>query len=80
MSKKSNVNPDHYKTAGREPQGHDVLQEAERQKMRQEQAWLEQQAAGRKPNPKERESDQPKSNEPAEEDAGKGAVEDKETE
>ncbi|MEO7653617.1 MAG: hypothetical protein ABIZ80_24425 [Bryobacteraceae bacterium] len=32
MSKhKSNVNPDHYKTAGREPIGRDVIQEVQRQ-------------------------------------------------
>jgi hypothetical protein len=30
MSKHSNVNPDHYKTAGRERQGEDVVHEIER--------------------------------------------------
>ncbi len=32
MSKKSNVNPDHYKTAGRERPGQDVVQEIQKQK------------------------------------------------
>ncbi len=31
MGKKSNVNPDHFKTAGREPQGQDVVHEVQRQ-------------------------------------------------
>jgi hypothetical protein len=34
MSKKINVNPDHYKTAGRERQGEDVVPELEKQKLR----------------------------------------------
>jgi hypothetical protein len=40
MGKKSNVNPDHYKTAGREPQGQAVLQELERQKFTEKKARL----------------------------------------
>lgn len=31
MSKYNNVKPDHFKTAGREPQGQDVVHEVERQ-------------------------------------------------
>ena len=37
---KSNVNPDHYKIAGRERQGEDIVQEAKRQKYAKEQARL----------------------------------------
>jgi len=49
MSKKSNVNPDYYKTAGREPQGQAVVQEVERQKFREQEAFLEKQARRRNP-------------------------------
>lgn len=45
MSKHSNVNPDHYKTRGREPQGQEVLHELHRQKLTREQAELEEQSA-----------------------------------
>ena len=39
MSKhKSNVNPDHYKTAGREPIGRDVNQEVQRQEFAESKA------------------------------------------
>ena len=31
MGKKNNVNPDHYKTAGRERQGEDIVQEIHKQ-------------------------------------------------
>jgi hypothetical protein len=31
MSKYNNVKPDHFKTAGREPQGRDVVHEIQRQ-------------------------------------------------
>ena len=31
MSKKSNVNPDHYKVAGRERQGENIVQSAQSQ-------------------------------------------------
>ena len=33
MGKKSNVNPDHYKTAGRERQGEDIDQAVHKQKL-----------------------------------------------
>lgn len=35
MSKKSNVNPDHYKTAGRTRQGENIVQEIQTQKYAQ---------------------------------------------
>ena len=35
MSQKSNVNPDHYKQAGRDRQGENVLHERERAEMEQ---------------------------------------------
>lgn len=38
MSKKVNVNPDHYKTAGRERQGDDIVQEIHKQKFAQAKA------------------------------------------
>ena len=38
MGKKSNVNPDHYKTAGRERQGEDIAQEQHRQEYAQAKA------------------------------------------
>jgi hypothetical protein len=37
MSSKSNVNPDHYKTAGRGRQGEDVVPELEKQRLAAEQ-------------------------------------------
>jgi hypothetical protein len=45
MGKKSNVNPDHYKTAGRERQGEDIAQEQHRQQYAQ--AKVAQRKAGR---------------------------------
>jgi hypothetical protein len=51
MSKKSNVHPDHYKTAGRDPQGQDVIQEVERQKFREQEASLDKQAGRKNPVP-----------------------------
>ncbi|HEY8536673.1 MAG TPA: hypothetical protein VIL25_09485 [Vicinamibacterales bacterium] len=33
MSRKSNVNPDHYKLRGRDRQGEDIRQAAERQRL-----------------------------------------------
>jgi len=36
MSRKSNVNPDHYKQAGRGRQGQDVVHEVERQKFKEQ--------------------------------------------
>jgi hypothetical protein len=41
MSKNINVNPDHYKVAGRERQGEDVVQREQRKTMAQQQAELE---------------------------------------
>ena len=41
MSKNINVNPDHYKVAGRERQGEDVVQPEQRKTMTQQQAELE---------------------------------------
>lgn len=38
MSKNINVNPDHYKGAGRERQGEDIVQSAERKVLKQQQA------------------------------------------
>lgn len=35
---KANVNPNHYKTAGRERQGEDIVQEIHKQKLAQEEA------------------------------------------
>jgi hypothetical protein len=46
MGKKSNVNPDHYKTAGRDPQGQSVLQEVQRRKYKEAQAQLSRDTAG----------------------------------
>jgi hypothetical protein len=49
VSKKVNVNPDHYKTAGRERQGDDIVQEIHRQKFAQAKAETRQskKAAGK---------------------------------
>jgi|SoiMethySBSTD1v2_1073268.scaffolds.fasta_scaffold1951409_2 hypothetical protein len=38
MAKKSNVHPDHYKTAGREPVGQGLVQELEKQVLTQGQS------------------------------------------
>ncbi len=38
MGKKNNVNPDHYKTAGRERQGEDIVQEIHKQEYTQAEA------------------------------------------
>ena len=45
MSKNINVNPDHYKVAGRERQGEDVLHQNEREEL----AKAEKRRAGRTP-------------------------------
>ena len=37
MGRKNNVNPDHYKTAGRERPGQDIVQEIHKQKFTQAQ-------------------------------------------
>lgn len=47
MSKHNNVNPDHYKTAGREPQGQDVAHEVQRQEF----AEIKAKEKRRKPRP-----------------------------
>lgn len=52
MARKSNVNPDHYKTAGRDPQGQAVLQEVERQKLKQGKSQLLPATAGSVPVPR----------------------------
>lgn len=44
MSKKNNVNPDHYKTRGRERQGEDILQEVHKQEYAQAQAKIDNKA------------------------------------
>jgi hypothetical protein len=38
MAKKSNVHPDHYKTAGREPVGQGLVQQLEKQALTQGQS------------------------------------------
>ena len=38
MGKKNNVNPDHYKTRGREKPGQDIVQEVHKQKLTQTQS------------------------------------------
>jgi hypothetical protein len=40
MSGKNNVNPDHYKVAGRDRPGEDVVHERQKQSLAQEQARL----------------------------------------
>lgn len=47
MSKKINVNPDHYKVAGRERQGEDIVQSIQRQAYAQQQAHAERWQANR---------------------------------
>ena len=49
MSKNINVNPDHYKVAGRERQGEDVVHEIERSTMAQDEAARERWQAKKKP-------------------------------
>ena len=44
MSKHINVNPDHYKVAGRERQGEDVVHRAERKSLREQETQRERQA------------------------------------
>ncbi|HEX7085596.1 MAG TPA: hypothetical protein VF198_04490 [Vicinamibacterales bacterium] len=39
MSKKSNVNPDHYKLRGRDRQGEDIRQTAERHRFAKAEEW-----------------------------------------
>jgi hypothetical protein len=40
MSKKSNVNPDHYKVAGRERQGENIVHQVEKSKERHSRAGI----------------------------------------
>jgi hypothetical protein len=47
MSKKSNVNPDHYKIAGRERQGEDIVQSEHKKELAEKQA-REQSPTGQK--------------------------------
>jgi hypothetical protein len=51
MSKNINVNPDHYKTGGREPQGQEVVHDLQRQKLTRERANLEKQVPAPPPIP-----------------------------
>ena len=51
MSKNINVNPDHYKTRGREPQGQEVIHDLQRQKLTRERADLEKSAGPPPPIP-----------------------------
>jgi hypothetical protein len=51
MSKYINVNPDHYKTRGREPQGQDVVHDLQRKKLAEERANLEKESAPPPPIP-----------------------------
>ena len=51
MSKKNNVNPDYYKTRGREPIGQDVVHELQRQELTQERSELEKKSAKPLPIP-----------------------------
>ena len=46
MAKKSNVNPDHYKTAGREPQGQDAVHEVQKREFTQAKTRQRKRAAG----------------------------------
>jgi hypothetical protein len=52
MGKKSNVNPDHYKTAGRERQGEEIAQVQHRQQYAQAKAAQRKASRGKSaPNP-----------------------------
>ena len=46
MGRKNNVNPDHYKTAGREKPGQDIVQEIHKQKFTQEQEQARKKTVG----------------------------------
>lgn len=56
MARKNNVNPDRYKTAGREPQGQSVFQDVERQKLGEEKARLSRSATSPVPAPQRKEN------------------------
>lgn len=51
---KSNVNPDHYKTAGRERQGENLVPEIDRKALSEARARYERQRARRPTNPRSR--------------------------
>jgi hypothetical protein len=53
MSGKNNVNPDHYKVAGRDRQGEDIVHDKQKQSMAQERARLARQRKDR-PGPTNR--------------------------
>jgi hypothetical protein len=52
MSKKNNVNPDHYKIAGRDRPGEDVVHERNKQSVALERARLERTKRGKAERPK----------------------------
>lgn len=52
MSKNINVNPDHYKVAGRERQGEDIGQEQNKRELAMERKALKKQASRRPPGPR----------------------------
>ena len=62
MSEKNNVNPDHYKVAGRDRQGEDILQEVHKQQYAQAQTKDNPKGS---PFPKEDESKNNKSDDTA---------------
>ena len=51
MSNKNNVNPDHYKVAGRDRQGEAVVHDRQRQSMAREEARLARQKKTTRPAP-----------------------------
>lgn len=51
MSQKNNVNPDHYKVAGRDRQGEDVVHEREKQSLAEEQAGTDRRKGAQPPRP-----------------------------
>jgi hypothetical protein len=63
MSKNINVNPDHYKSAGRERQGENIVQSAERQAFEQQHAlnerWQAKERERRGPSARARAARQP---------------------
>jgi len=63
MSKHINVNPDHYKTAGRERPGKDVLVEQEKRDLARskKRAHATKRAAARPPGPSKRSTARPPS-------------------
>ena len=51
MAKKSNVNPDHYKTAGREPQGQDAVHKVQKQDFTEAKAQQKKRSAQKRKKP-----------------------------